>query len=153
MKNIFFGPVGHRGRQLALPETITKVVSYRELDLEVKYHINFDGERLRVVSMEVSSEYGVGTAALTKMKLPDMLRELVYERNNWLHEILSSGDTTKVSLAQLYWAEYVCQGSPRLTVQKQIGKARNTTNHHLKKFEAGGLLPKDRARVARPRHA
>jgi len=150
---IEFGPADSRSRRLRFPESVTKVAIHKELDLEVRYQITFDGERLRVKSMEVISEYGVSTAALTKMKLPDMLRDLVYDYNPWLRDIVASGDTSKVSLAQLYWAEYVCLGSPRLTVQRQIGKARNTTNHHLKKFEAGGLIPKDRIRVARPRHA
>jgi hypothetical protein len=150
---IEFGPADSGSRRLSLPESVAKVVTHKELDLEVSYQIRFDGERLRVYSMEVISEYGVGTAALSKMKLPNMLRDLVYEYNPWLRDIVASGDTSKVSLAQLYWAEYVCLGSPRLTVQRQTGKARNTTNHRLKKLEAGGLIPKDRTRVARPRHA
>jgi hypothetical protein len=150
---IEFGPADSRSRRLSLPESVAKVVTYKELDLEVRYQISFTGERLRVESIEVSGASGITTAALTKLKIPEILRSLVYEYNPWLHNLIASGDTNKVSLAQLYWAEYACQGSPRLVVKNQIGKATNTTNYHLRKFEASGLIPKDRAPAPRARHA
>jgi hypothetical protein len=150
---IEFGPADSGSRRLSLPESITRVVKYKELDLEVRYQIRFNGERLRIDSMEVLGESGITTAALTKLKIPKLLRSLVYEYNPWLHSLIASGDTNKVSLAQLYWAEYVCQGSPRLVVKNQIGKSTNTTNCYLRKFEASGLVPKDRSPAPRARHA
>lgn len=150
---IEFGPADSGARRLSLPESVTKVVTYKELDLEVKYQIIFTGERLRVESMEVSGASGITTAALTKLKIPEILRSLVYEYNPWLHNLIASGDTNKVSLSQLYWAEYACQGSPRLVVKNQIGKSTNTTNYYLRKFEASGLVPKDRSPAPRVRHA
>ena len=150
---IEFGPADSGSRRLSLPESVTRVVKYKELDLEVKYQISFNGERLRVDSMEVLGASGITTAALTKLKIPKLLRSLVYEHNPWLHSLIASGDTNKVFLAQLYWAEYACQGSPRLVVKNQIGKSTNTTNYYLRKFEASGLVPKDRSPAPRVRHA
>jgi DNA-binding transcriptional ArsR family regulator len=143
---IYFGPKNPKGRleQLKLPETAIKTIKYRALDLEVEYLIRFSGERLMVSSIKAHSDSGIATADLTKLEIPKILRDLVYEYNPELISIVASGDVDKNSLAQLYWAEYVCFGKPRELFRRQLGIARNTANYHLRRLETVGLVPKDR---------
>jgi DNA-binding transcriptional ArsR family regulator len=143
---IYFGPKNTKGRleQLRLPETTIKTVKYGALDLEVEYLIKFTGERLMVSSIKAHSDSGIATADLTKLEIPKILRDLVYEYNPELISVVASGDVDKNSLAQLYWAEYACFGKPRELFRRQLGIARNTANYHLKRLETVGLVPKDR---------
>lgn len=150
--NIYFGPVnsGSALTQLRLPETITKVVKYE--NFEVEYVFNFDGSHLRVVSMKINSSTGILTQDLVRLQIPKLAREIVYEHNPELLELIKNGNTDKLTLAQLYWAEYVCQGKPREVFRAQLGIARNTANYHLRNLESMGLVPAGRERT-KARHA
>jgi hypothetical protein len=143
---IYFGPKNTKGRleQLRLPETTIKTVKYGALDLEVEYLIKFTGERLFVASMKIHSASGILTADLTKLEIPKILRDFVYEHNPELLSVVASRDVDKNSLAQLYWAEYACFGKPRELFRQQLGIARNTANVRLTKLATVGLIPKDR---------
>jgi hypothetical protein len=144
---IYFGPKSPKGtlEQLRLPEITIKTVEYSDPEIRVDYLIKFTGERLIISSMNIHNPSGIATADLTKLQIPKVLREFVYEHNPELKSLIASRDVDKTSLAQLYWAEYACFGKPRELFREQLGVARNTANYHLKKLETVGLVPKDRA--------
>jgi hypothetical protein len=149
MNKIFFGPVnpGSTLEQLRLPEVVTKEVKYAS-GLVVGYTIKFDGKILRVSSMNVTSDrpYGILISSLIKLKIPKILQDLVYEYNPEVHTLIASGEKSTEFLSQLYWAEYVCSGTPRESFRKQLSLSRNAANARLRKLEARGLVPSDRAR-------
>ena len=141
---VYFGPKNSGGSldQLRLPELATKTVEYKESGIKVECELKFDGTRLFVSSTTVSSISGVSTADLTRLKLPKVLREYVYEHNPELLDLIKNKDVDKLSLGQLYWAEYVCGGAPRDVVMTQLGVARTTANYHLTKLSKAGHLPR-----------
>ena len=145
---IYFGPKNPKGRleQLKLPEIAIKTIKYRTLDLEVEYLIKFIGERLFVASMKIHSDSAILSADLTKLEIPKILRDLVYEHNPELTSLIVNRDVDKFSVAQLYWAEYVCMGKPRELFRKQLGLSTNGANARLTKLATIGLVPKDRNR-------
>jgi hypothetical protein len=145
---IYFGPknTGSVLEQLRLPEITTKTVEYRDSQLRVDYLIKFDGERLAVSSMKIHSDLEILTADLTKLEIPKILRNLVYEHNPELVSVIASRNVDKLSVAQLYWAEYVCMGKPRELFRKQLGLSTNGANARLRKLATLGLVPEDRER-------
>lgn len=148
---VYFGPKKSGGRleQLRLPELATKTVEYKESGIKVECELKFDGTRLIVSSTTISNISGVSTADLTRLKLPKLLREYVYEHNPELSDLIKNKDVDEASLGQLYWAEYVCGGAPRDLIMTQLGIARSTANYHLKNLSKSGLVPKNRSPLPR----
>ena len=148
---IYFGPInsGSSLEQLSLPEEITKVVEYKDFGVKVEYLFAFDGKRLRLTSMSLVSGTEISTSLLVKLQIPRIAREVVYEHNPSLAPLIASGTKNKTFLAQLYWAEYVCDGAPREMFRRQLGIARNTANYHLTRFSTAGLIPTNRERMTK----
>jgi hypothetical protein len=140
---IYFGPKnsGTKLEQLRLPEVGTKTVEYKELGLRVDFRISFAGDTLVVSSIELHNPEGVSTKSLSQLEIPKYVREYVYDHNPELYSLIKSKATDQISLSQLYWAEYVCNGAPRLAFQNQLGIARSTANFHLTKLTKLGLVP------------
>jgi hypothetical protein len=145
---IYFGPknTGSVLEQLRLPEITTKTVEYRDSHLRVDYLIKFDGKHLSVASMKIHSDLEILTSDLTKLEIPKIMREIVYENNPELLSVIANRDVDKFSVAQLYWAEYVCMGKPRELFRKQLGLSTNGANARLRKLATLGLVPEDRER-------
>lgn len=162
---IFKGKTGHEGKRvsfgpdngkttvvLELPEIARRLVEYPDLGFSAEYVFTFNGDRLKLDSMnifEVLSPNGVSTQALTKLYIPDVMREMVYAYNPVLAHDIKSKVSDEYTLAQMYWAEYVCNGSPRRTVMEVTGWSRSNANYHFKKWSDAGLIPASEDRSTR----
>jgi hypothetical protein len=149
-KLIKFGPVDSDGNQLSLPEMTTRLIEYPALGFRAEYTFVFDGNRLKLDSMsliEATKPEKITTYALTKLRIPEVMRDLVYSYNHFLGaklDTLSLKDTT--TLAQYYYAEFACDGSPRKVLMSYMNWSRSNANYHLKKFANAGLIPAERLR-------
>jgi DNA-binding transcriptional ArsR family regulator len=146
-KRIPFGPAMKKSSQLSLPAISTRVVEYPEFGFTAEYTFTFDGNKLKLDSMaifEVLSPAGLSTDNLTKLQIPAVMREMVYAYNPILQTVIENKLTSDNAISQIYWAEYVCTGSPRKAVMNQLGIARSTANYHLKKLATAGLVPAER---------
>lgn len=140
---IYFGPKnsGTKLEQLRLPEVGTKIVEYKDLGLRAEYLLSFTGDTLVVSSINLHNSGGVSTKNLSQLEIPKYVREYVYDHNPEIYSLIKSKATDQISLSQLYWAEYVCNGAPRRAFQDQLGIARSTANFHLTKLTKLGLVP------------
>jgi hypothetical protein len=95
---------------------------------------------------ELTAKEGLSTRALTQLRIPEVMQGIVYEYNPVLATTVKRGVKTPGVLAQIYWAEFVCNGSPRKAVMEYMGWSRTNANYHLTKLEKAGLIPADRSR-------
>ena len=148
-KKIPFGPDTDDVIQLELPKIVTRSVDYEDLGFKVDYTFAFDGRTLKLDSMsifELTAKEGLSTRALTQLRIPEVMQGIVYEYNPVLATTVKRGVKTPGVLAQIYWAEFVCNGSPRKAVMEHMGWSRTNANYHLTKLEKAGLIPADRSR-------
>lgn len=148
-KKISFGPDTDDVIQLELPKIVTRSVDYEDLGFKADYTFTFDGRNLKLDSMtvfEVTTEEGLSTRALTQLRIPEVMQGIVYEYNPILSATVKRGEKTAGVLAQIYWAEFVCNGSPRRAVMDHMGWSRTNANYHLTKLSKAGLIPADRDR-------
>lgn len=148
-----FGPTDADGFQLSLPAKTTWLVEYTDPDMgfSAEYTFAFDGERLRLNSMKINEPGNPGgyisTDALTRLRIPKILHDVVYHYNSYLPSklnTLSLKDTT--TLAQYYYAEFACDGAPRKSLMEYMDWSRTNANYHITKFAKAGLIPENRLR-------
>lgn len=146
-KLVSFGPLDQASMtQLSIPETITRVVNYPALELEVEITCRFSGERLEVTNMNIRGHGTyIATAALTKLSLPQVIRAVALEAipnvAHWTNPKPEFLDGNRAFLAQVYWLEHASWGAPRTAIMELKGWSRPNTSFHIKGIAKEFQLP------------
>jgi len=147
-KVIPFGPVASDGYQLSLPERVTATVDYS--NFKVDYTLFFNGERMVVESVNISGvdDQGfVSTRDLTQLNIPKVIRDVVYKYNSDFGGRLDTlALKDRITLAQYYFLEFTCDGSPRKALMDYMDWSRTNANFHITKYAKAGMIPADRVR-------
>lgn len=161
-KLVPFGPLDQQtGWQLEIPKTMTRLVTYPNLDLKLLLDLEFSGERVEISSVLIKGVGGfVSTRALTQLGLPLVIKQIVDscvpDAKRWSkpakRENLNRPQSIEY-LAQMYWFEYVGWGTPRVNLMNYMGWKRANANLQIKKINAEHALPGAHsvARKASPR--
>lgn len=149
-KLVPFGPVDQQtGWQLEIPKTLTRLVTYPNLDLDLLLELEFSGERVEISSVLIKGVGGyVSTRALTQLGLPLVIKHIVGSSvpgaERWSKPAKSENLNRPESieyLAQMYWFEYVGWGTPRVNIMNYMGWKRANANLQIKKIDAVHALP------------
>lgn len=146
-KLVKFGPIDQTTMtQLSIPETITRLVNYPALELEVEITCHFSGERLEVSKLNIQGcgTY-IATAALTRLSLPQVIRRIALDAipnvSHWLNPKPELLDKNLAFLAQIYWLEHASWGAPRTAIMELKSWSRPNTSFHLKNIAKIFELP------------
>jgi hypothetical protein len=144
-----FGPVDtNNSSQLAIPEFLSRTVTYPVLGLRLELRCVFSGDRVEIakLTIESSSSY-LTTKALTQLALPQVIREIVIQTvpNSQLWRIdvgsLNQQQRSTAYLAQLYWFEHISWGSPRACLMTYMGWSRPYANTKIRRIAEEIPLP------------
>jgi hypothetical protein len=121
-------------------------------DLEVRGI--FDGDKLQITQLNMSSGEGITATQLIRIKLPDLLRlialDAIPDSGHWAIGAHLSDSPLDLKteiysyIAQAYWFHHLSWGAPRLFIMEFMGWSRNNTNFHLKKISQTLSLPSSR---------
>ncbi len=141
---IAFGPMDKETkRQLEIPETFTRRVSYADLSLVAELSCVFDGEKIQVKKICVEGQSAFVTSRdLTQLALPAVIRQIGFQvipdSEYWTkawqddHSIKEGLKSDPFFLAQLYWFEHATWGSPRVAIQEYMAVKRTTANYYIR---------------------
>jgi len=142
-----FGPLDQvEAKKLAIPASLTRVVSYPELSLVIELSCTFTGDRIEITKMVIESSGSfIATRDLTQLALPAVMRAIALESipgsSYWTSPSNDSVTENRAFLAQLYWLEHVSWGSPRATIMTLTSWSRTNANWHIKKLAKEFELP------------
>jgi|LakMenEpi03Aug12_release.lakeMendotaPanAssembly.Ray.scaffolds.fasta_scaffold14764_9 hypothetical protein len=114
----------------------------------------FDGDKLQVTDLSLSTKNGLNATQLIQIKLPELVgliaMDAIPKAKYWTLDgaprdlILSSKEMTTLFLAQAYWFHHLSWGAPRLFVMEFMEWSRNNTRFHLAQISKSIGLPEAR---------
>ncbi|MEV0431249.1 hypothetical protein [Micromonospora sp. NPDC050495] len=143
-----YGPAGDR-----LPERFVALVEYETQPLRARIAASFNGaERVRadVVSVERTDGASVSPEDLTTLQLGAVMSSVVWQATRrgkgvaeqWGRSRTGPLDDAEVlTLARMYWFEYVSWGKPRLAIMAAFKLPRSTANRWIRKAREVHGLP------------
>lgn len=146
-KLVPFGPLDQTSMtQLTIPETMTRLVNYPELELEIELTCAFSGERLEVTNLNIKGHGTyIATRTLTQLSLPQVIHEIAFSSipniEHWTKPTPELLSKNKAFLAQLYWLEHASWGTPRNTIMELKGWSKPNTSFHIQKIAKEFGLP------------
>lgn len=144
---ITYGPAKDR-----LPARFGAVIEYAERPLRVRIAATFDGaERVKaqVVAVERTDGQSVTPEDMTATQLGAVMDAVVWEATEH-HGVLGQGgrgrtgpptDEELLTLAQIYWREYIAWRKPRQAVMSTFELPRSTANAWIRKAREKYGLP------------
>lgn len=152
---VTFGPLDQTTMtQLTIPKSMTRIVNYPELELEIELTCAFSGQRLEVTNMNIKGHGTyIATRTLTQLSLPLVIHEIAYSAipniTHWTKPRPELLDKNRAFLAQLYWLEHVSWGTPRTAIMELKKWSRPNTSFHIqniaKEYELPGAHSKQKA--------
>lgn len=143
-----YGPSGD-----TLPAKFTAAVEYVEHPLQALITASFDGaERVKVesVMVERTDAASVAPEDMTRLQLAQVMGSVVWEASNSGRGALYQGgrrhagppdDQELLTLARMYWFEYVSWGKPRQAVMSAFEVSRMTANRWIRQARDRYGLP------------
>lgn len=136
-----------------LPSRFLAVVDYAEHPLRVSVRATFNGTdplRAELVSVERTDGESVAPADMARLQLGAVLGTVVDQATRYGPGKLfqygrkHDGPPTEdelLTLARMYWFEYVSWGKPRQAIMSAFELPRSTANHWIRKARERYTLP------------
>jgi hypothetical protein len=144
-----FGPFDQEtGTQQSIPGTLTRRVTYPDLEVSAVVECIFTGDKIEIQSISVQNNGTfVSTKALTQLALPAVIRAIAVETvpNSELWSNVATNPVARFEgpsfLAQVYWFEHISWGSPRASIMTYMNWSRTNANFHISKIAKYIALP------------
>jgi hypothetical protein len=148
-REIPYGPAGH-----TLPARFAAEVDYLARPLRVQIKASFDGEnrvRAEQVSVERTSGESVTPEDMASLQLGALMAQVVWHATT--HTDVGSvvqvgrqlpdgaGEEELLTVAQVYWFEYISWGSPRRRIMEMFDIPRSTANRWIRRARELYPLP------------
>ncbi len=144
-----FGPLDQEtGTQQSIPRTLTRKVTYPDLEVSAVVDCIFTGDKIEIQSITVQNDGTfVSTKVLTQLALPAVIRAIAIETvpNSELWANVGTNPVARFEgpsfLAQVYWFEHISWGSPRGSIMTYMNWSRTNANFHISKIARHIALP------------